>query len=156
MQTYHSDTYVGIDVGAKGAMTILTDEGIITSISFKDSIEPYIHHLRGLKISLVGIEKVSAMPGQGVTSMFTFGQRYGELIAMCQCLELPYILIQPKQWQKACLIPAKSDKRAIAEHIKRLYPSANLYGARGGLLDGVSDSLGIAHFTMLYKKGQIR
>ena len=156
MKTYHSNIYVGIDVGSKGAMSLIENEVLLKSISFKDDIIRYIDELRGLNVSLVGIEKVSAMPGQGVTSMFTFGQRYGELIAMCQCLELPYILIQPKQWQKTCLIPAKSDKRAIAEHIKRLYPSANLYGARGGLLDGVSDSIGIAHFTMLYKKGQIR
>jgi len=48
----------------------------------------------------VVIEKVSAMPGQGVTSMFNFGQSFGILKGICSAMQLPLYYVRPAQWKK--------------------------------------------------------
>jgi crossover junction endodeoxyribonuclease RuvC len=48
----------------------------------------------------VVIEQVSAMPGQGVTSMFNFGQSFGILKGMCSAMQLPMYFIRPAKWKK--------------------------------------------------------
>ena len=46
------------------------------------------------------IEHVSAMPGQGVTSMFNFGQTFGAIKGVCAALELPIFFVRPSKWKK--------------------------------------------------------
>ena len=46
------------------------------------------------------IEQVSAMPGQGVTSMFNFGQSFGILKGMCSAMQLPMYFVRPAKWKK--------------------------------------------------------
>ena len=46
------------------------------------------------------IEQVSAMPGQGVTSMFNFGQSYGILKGICSAMRLPMYFVRPAKWKK--------------------------------------------------------
>ena len=46
------------------------------------------------------IEQVSAMPGQGVTSMFNFGQTFGAIKGVCAALELPIFFVRPSKWKK--------------------------------------------------------
>ena len=48
----------------------------------------------------VVIEQVSAMPGQGVTSMFNFGQSFGILKGICSAMQLPVYFIRPTKWKK--------------------------------------------------------
>ena len=48
----------------------------------------------------VVIEQVSAMPGQGVTSMFNFGQSFGVLKGVCAAMQLPIFFIRPAKWKK--------------------------------------------------------
>ena len=48
----------------------------------------------------VAIEQVSAMPGQGVTSMFNFGQSFGILKGICSAMQLPMYFIRPAKWKK--------------------------------------------------------
>ena len=48
----------------------------------------------------VVIEQVSAMPGQGVTSMFNFGQSYGILKGICSAMQLPVYFVRPAKWKK--------------------------------------------------------
>ena len=48
----------------------------------------------------VVIEQVSAMPGQGVTSMFNFGQSYGILKGICSAMQLPVFFVRPAKWKK--------------------------------------------------------
>ena len=93
------------------------------------------------------------MPGQGVTSMFSFGQRFGELIGLCVAMQIPIYLIQPKQWQSTLAIKDKDKltkanrKKAIAQAVSLIYPSAYsvMYTVRGAIKDGVTDAIGIAH-----------
>ena len=48
----------------------------------------------------VVIEHVSAMPGQGVTSMFNFGQSFGILKGICTAMQLPMYFVRPTKWKK--------------------------------------------------------
>jgi len=48
------------------------------------------------------IEQVSAMPGQGVTSMFNFGQSFGILKGICSAMQLPMFFVRPAKWKKRC------------------------------------------------------
>ena len=48
----------------------------------------------------VVIEQVSAMPGQGVTSMFNFGQSFGILKGICSGMQLPVFFVRPAKWKK--------------------------------------------------------
>ena len=48
----------------------------------------------------VVIEQVSAMPGQGVTSMFNFGQSYGVVKGICAAMQLPIFFVRPAKWKK--------------------------------------------------------
>lgn len=137
--------YIGIDIGSKGAICSITPKEIVF-IDF--ALIEYIKYLRELNPSetLIGIEKVHSMPKQGVKAMFSFGQRLGEIEGILQTLKLPYELVFPKIWQKNLSIPLKSTKKDIADTLYKLYPKVDLRGSRGGLKDGRSDSLGIAHY----------
>ena len=48
----------------------------------------------------VVVEKVSAMPGQGVTSMFNFGQSFGVIKGVCAAMQLPIFFVTPAKWKK--------------------------------------------------------
>ena len=58
-----------------------------------------IKHLKKEEIKVV-IEQVSAMPGQGVTSMFNFGQSFGILKGICSAMQLPMYFVRPAKWKK--------------------------------------------------------
>jgi len=49
---------------------------------------------------IVVIEQVSAMPGQGVTSMFNFGQSFGVIKGICAAMQLPIFFVRPAKWKK--------------------------------------------------------
>lgn len=139
--------WIGIDPGANGALCILHEDNRTIFVDFKqDGLKGYIDILSSLEnIQRIGLEKVGSMPGQGVKSMFSFGQRLGELEGMLQTLHLGYIMTRPAEWQKSCGVKPKSGKKGIYEVVSKIYPNAELNGTRGGIKDGRCDSLGIAH-----------
>ena len=55
------------------------------------------HHGEDIRVI---IEQVSAMPGQGVTSMFNFGQSFGILKGICSAMQLPMFFVRPAKWKK--------------------------------------------------------
>ena len=56
--------------------------------------------LNSEKEVVVVVEHVNAMPGQGVTSMFNFGQTFGAIKGICAALELPIYFVRPSKWKK--------------------------------------------------------
>ena len=58
-----------------------------------------INLIKGQEIRVI-IEQVSAMPGQGVTSMFNFGQSFGILKGICSAMQLPMYFVRPAKWKK--------------------------------------------------------
>ena len=67
------------------------------------------------------IEQVSAMPGQGVTSMFNFGQSFGVIKGVCAALKLPVILVRPVKWKKHFNL-LNSEKDASRTKVIETYP----------------------------------
>ncbi len=75
----------------------------------------------------VVIEQVSAMPGQGVTSMFNFGQSFGILKGICSAMQLPMYFVRPAKWKKYFNL-INSEKDASRTKAIEIFPyfSANL------------------------------
>ncbi len=75
----------------------------------------------------VVIEQVSAMPGQGVTSMFNFGQSFGVLKGICSAMQLSTFFIRPTKWKKYFNL-IKSEKDASRTKVIEIFPyiSSNL------------------------------
>ena len=73
------------------------------------------------------IEKVSAMPGQGVTSMFNFGQSFGILKGICSAMQLPMDFVRPAKWKKYFNL-INSEKDASRTKAIEIFPyfSSNL------------------------------
>lgn len=85
-----------------------------------------IGKLCGKNKVLVVIEKVHAMPGQGVSSTFSFGCGYGKLIGMCQTLGVPFQLVLPPAWKKLILAGTPKDKDAAIDYVRRIHPEVQL------------------------------
>jgi crossover junction endodeoxyribonuclease RuvC len=100
-----SHWYVGIDPGKSGAYAIINEDYAIVSYGLFDKNNSLIAlrktfpdtHTRAC------LEAVHAMPMQGVTSMFSFGENFGFWKGVLEALDIPYILTPPQTWQKAVL-----------------------------------------------------
>ena len=67
------------------------------------------------------IEHVSAMPGQGVTSMFNFGQSFGVIKGICSAMELPIFYVRPAKWKKHFNL-INSEKDASRTKVIEMFP----------------------------------
>jgi len=97
------------------------------------------------------IEKVHAMPGQGVSSMFKFGKVYGEVLGAIKSENIPHTLITPQKWQKEIFqgIETKlkpKEKALIAA--KRLFPNESFLATPRSRKphDGMVDALLLAEY----------
>ena len=108
---------IGIDPGISGSICFFNEGKIIDVVEMPTMIEgkknkkqvngaqifneisTKIKELEKKDIKIV-IEQVSAMPGQGVTSMFNFGQSYGILKGICSAMQLPMYFVRPAKWKK--------------------------------------------------------
>ena len=108
---------IGIDPGISGSICFLKDGKILDVVEMPTMIEgkknkkqvngSQIYNEISNRISKnenqdirVIIEQVSAMPGQGVTSMFNFGQSFGILKGICSAMQLPMYFVRPAKWKK--------------------------------------------------------
>jgi crossover junction endodeoxyribonuclease RuvC len=143
--------FIGIDPGASGSMCILGTDNSIVFVDFsKTNLRGYIDALPSTDdILMAAVESVHSMPGQGVKSVFSFGQRLGELEGMLQTRGIGYEKPTPQIWQKALSIPAKSGKEGTHSVISKIYQNAELITPRGRIIDGRCDALSIAHYLRL-------
>ena len=108
---------IGIDPGITGAICFFEDGKIIDVVEMPNMAEgkknkrqvngAQIYHeiykrIKNLekKDIKVVIEQVAAMPGQGVTSMFNFGQSFGVLKGICAAMQIPMYFVRPAKWKK--------------------------------------------------------
>ena len=107
---------IGIDPGISGSICFFEDGKILEVIEMpvmnegkknkKQVNGAQIYNEFSKKINGKGdeirvvIEQVSAMPGQGVTSMFNFGQSFGILKGICSAMQLPMFFVRPAKWKK--------------------------------------------------------
>ena len=108
---------IGIDPGISGSICFLDNGKILDVIEMPvmtdgkknkkqvngsqvyNEISKRIKQFEKNQIRVV-IEHVSAMPGQGVTSMFNFGQSFGILKGICTAMQLPMYFVRPTKWKK--------------------------------------------------------
>ena len=108
---------IGIDPGISGSICFFQDGKIIDVVEMPtmtegkknkrqvngsqiyNEISKRINKIDHKDIRVV-IEQVSAMPGQGVTSMFNFGQSFGILKGLCSAMQLPMYFVRPARWKK--------------------------------------------------------
>lgn len=148
---------MGIDPGKKGAVCLYdgnelsffdwpNDDNIfIIYKSVNDANKASV--LLRVSVNTI-LEKVNAMPKQGVTSMFSFGRNFGQWLAMLQILQLPYHLLPPQQWRKGIVYPSDGEPKAAAfKAFQRLFPECidQVKGAKGGVKDGRVDAALMAY-----------
>ena len=134
----------GIDPGVSGAISVLENKKVLEVFEMPTMIDgkknkkqvngsqvfnEILRHTRDKKLDEVKviIEHVSAMPGQGVTSMFNFGQSFGILKGICSAMKLSLYFVRPAKWKKHFnLINASKDASRTKAIEIFPYFSANL------------------------------
>jgi crossover junction endodeoxyribonuclease RuvC len=101
------------------------------------------------------LEAVAAMPGQGVSSMFSFGRAFGTVETALAATRIPYDPVTPSVWKRALRIPAAKDGAVV--RADQLLPSnAHLWrGPRGGLMDGRAEAALLAYYGLQSTRGSV-
>ena len=145
---------MGIDPGKKGAVAVLFENGRSTVVDCPKDVAgmaEVIHNILGEGIpSMTALEKVASMPGQGVKSMFSFGENFGAWQGILASNRIPHILPRPQAWMKG-LIPPKSDKHMHVAVARQQFPDQQFAGPRGGMKDGWADALLLARYAKRYE-----
>ena len=128
---------IGIDPGLSGAIAILENNKVLkifdmpvmsegkknkrqlNSAQLVKLLSDYISDKD--EVSVV-VEQVNAMPGQGVTSMFNFGQTFGAIKGICAALKLPIFFVRPSKWKKHFEL-INSSKDASRTKVIEMYPT---------------------------------
>ena len=127
---------IGVDPGINGAISIIENKKILevydtpTMIDGKKNKRQinsalvssiFKERLNLNKDVIVVVEQVNAMPGQGVTSMFNFGQSFGVIKGICAALSLPIHFVRPTKWKKHFNL-IKTNKDASRTKVIESYP----------------------------------
>tara|TARA_B100000212_G_C27108918_1_gene419704 strand:+ start:90 stop:581 length:492 start_codon:yes stop_codon:yes gene_type:complete len=128
---------VGIDPGLSGAIAILEDNKVLSLFDMPVMSEGKKNKKQLNSAQLVNIlrenilnsediavvvEQVNAMPGQGVTSMFNFGQTFGAIKGVSAALNLPIFFVRPSKWKKHFEL-INSSKDSSRTKVIEMYPS---------------------------------
>ena len=129
---------IGIDPGISGSICFFEDGKILDVIEMPtmnegkknkrqvngaqiyNEITDRINKLQKQDVRVV-VEQVSAMPGQGVTSMFNFGQSFGIIKGICSAMQLPLYFVRPTKWKKYFNL-IKSEKDASRTRAIEIFP----------------------------------
>lgn len=139
--------WLGIDPGASGALALystdIADAWDFDSATMLDTLRCIVSEHR---IRLAAVEHVGAMSGQGVTSMFSFGQNFGWWLGTLEALGVPIMLVRPQRWQKALGVPPKKDKadKPSLEVARHMFPLVDLHRKKD---HGRADALLLAYYA---------
>ncbi len=127
----------GIDPGLSGALAILDNSNVIDVIDLPVMAEGkknkrqlnsahlsqyMVKNIVNIEDTVVVVEQVNAMPGQGVTSMFNFGQTFGAIKGIAATLKIPIFFVRPSKWKKHFEL-IKTSKDASRTKAIEMYPS---------------------------------
>lgn len=156
--------FVGIDPGLTGGIAAISDKGIPIFVSaFKPvdgefdayALADMITEIRAQHSSstnriLCAVEKVHAMPKQGVSSTFKFGVTYGKILGLLSARLIPFELVTPQAWTKVMLAGEKKDDKKDRAKIvaQRLFPEMDLRASERSTTvhSGMADAILIAEF----------
>lgn len=148
--------YIAVDPGAKGSVCILIPgrkKAFFYDTVTKPSELVYVLNQaqKELDVQIAMIEDVHAIFGTSAKSNFNFGFNTGLITGIIQSSGIGLDKVTPKKWQKYIGVKTKGKliKKEVAGICDRIYPHISIRGPQGGLLDGKSDSLMIAHYTSL-------
>jgi crossover junction endodeoxyribonuclease RuvC len=161
--------YIGIDPGLHGAIAALKDHKCIGlwdtpttivkrgkknhTVYLPASMASILKYLRENYDPVVGLEEVHAMPGQGVTSMFSMGKGSGLWEGIITALGMPLIRIPPQRWKKEMLADGRGkDKQASIVRALELFPEAAPQLARKKD-EGRAEAILIAEYLRRSKTG---
>ena len=128
---------IGIDPGLSGGIAILDNSKVIELFDMpvmpdgkknKRQLNNALlvklikDNIKNLEDTVMIVEQVNAMPGQGVTSMFNFGQTFGAIKGICAALGLPIFFVRPAKWKKHFEL-INSSKDASRTKAIEMYPS---------------------------------
>ena len=134
---------IGIDPGISGSICFFKDGKILDVIEMPTMTEgkknkkqvngsqiyneilKRVNKLETSDIRVI-VEQVSAMPGQGVTSMFNFGQSFGILKGICSAMQLPIYFVRPAKWKKYFNL-INSEKDASRTRAIEIFPYYSSY-----------------------------
>ena len=128
---------IGIDPGLSGGIAILEDNKVKEMFDMPVMAEGKKNkrqlnsaflvklikdNIKDIEDTVMVVEQVNAMPGQGVTSMFNFGQTFGAIKGICAALGLPIFFVRPAKWKKHFEL-INSSKDASRTKVIEMYPS---------------------------------
>ena len=153
--------YLGLDVGSKGALTVIHNDEPLNSYSFVDydmaQICDILRDYKSYGPCYAVIEDVHAVYGSAAKATFEFGYNKGVLVGLLTALQIPYSLVPPKTWQSA--VWERCDKVMDGKKVKtketsincakRIFPNVNLkrYERCKNPDDGICDSLLMAEYA---------
>jgi crossover junction endodeoxyribonuclease RuvC len=148
---------IGIDPGCSGAIVVMTEGGNYVAhlnmptikVGTKSrvngaAVAAFLRETIGEFNAHAYLEQVGAMPGQGVSSMFTFGHAAGVVEGLLQGLGIPYSLITPQAWKRRAGLIG-SDKDAARSRAIQLFPDLRILDLKGKG-QAVADAILIARF----------
>ena len=128
---------IGIDPGLSGAIAVLDNNKVLKiydmpvmaegkknkrQLNSAQLVNIIKENIKNYEEINVVVEQVNAMPGQGVTSMFNFGQTFGAIKGVCAALNLPIFFIRPSKWKKYFELINSSKDSSRTKAIE-MYPS---------------------------------
>lgn len=117
-------TYIGCDPGKSGALAVIWPDERVDVVTFgEDEYRDILKSVDGNKAKCC-LERVGAMPKQGVNSMFHFGENYGFIQGLLTAYSIPYELVTPQKWKKEFQVTG--DKNSSIAVCKRLFPDVLL------------------------------
>ena len=149
--------YIGIDPGKSGCLAVLTEDRDVLFFDWpKDNnvagyIDKIEHALKdgNLVCQMAVLERVHAMPKQGVSSMFSFGMNFGMWQMWLYMKKLPHQTVPPQTWMKGFVQKGNggNTKQRVGNACQSLFPNAELTGPQGGFKDGRADALMMAYYA---------
>ena len=138
--------YIGIDPGKGGALAVITEENALVFPFDRKSYVNILGAMRG-KQAKCCLERVGAMPGQGVTSMFSFGENFGFIQGVLEANGIHYELATPQKWKRE--FGVTGDKNSAVSVCHRLFPEVSLLRTPKSRKadDGMAEALLMAEYA---------
>lgn len=150
-------TIVGVDPGKQGGIAVLDANGPLSAKPMPPSLPELWDELRSIASLWRGhcfciLEQVHAMPGQGVSSTFKFGQGYGAIEMALVAAGIPFDRVRPTKWQPAVGVPSikgespTARKRRLKGRAMELFPEL-----RKDITLKTADALLLAHYGLMQR-----
>jgi crossover junction endodeoxyribonuclease RuvC len=146
---------MGIDPGKSGGIAILEGGAVMRLLPMPLAgrgvdFGVVAHVISAYRPDAIVMEKVGAMPKQGVVSTFTFGVGYGGIQGVCAALGAPLHLVTPQAWKQLVLAGTAKDKSSAIAFVRRAYPQADLMATPRSRVphDGLADAVCLATYGL--------